>query len=283
MSLTISVVPHELWRTECSRVHFRDFEHFESCVLAPKLKPYDETLPRIVTATFSENRRCQEGLEECTIFTIDCDAKLGSVSAEQLKQSFPYRAVVACTKSGVGNWRIFVKLPRRLTSVHEFRAVYEEARPWLPISTDPASSNPAQPWVPPPCQPLVGEYVAFSIHREIIPVAIMLQMYAERIEREELERANQPDLEGDMVARAIAYLGKMDPAISGAGGHIATFRAARVLVHGCELDDRTAYRLLDEHYNRVKCFPRWKPRELWHKIKDARYTNRLENRPREGV
>lgn len=283
MSLTISVAPHELWRTGCTRVHFRDFEHFESCVLAPKLLPYNTELPRIITGTFAENRRCQEGLEQCTMMTIDCDRSRGQVSAEQLQATFPYRAVFHCTKSGEGNWRGFVKLPPgRALTLQEFRAVYEESRAWLPVSTDPASGNPAQPWVP-PCRPLVGEYVAFSIHREIIPVDKMLLVYAERVEREELERAKERPIDPSSAERrAIAYVQKMDPAISGAGGHTATFRAAAKLVSGFGLDERTAVRILRDHFN-PRCVPKWKEQDLLHKVRSAmqgtRVIRRVEDRP----
>lgn len=68
--------------------------------------------------------------------------------------------------------------------------------------------------------------------------------------------------------RARAYLDKLPPAISGAGGHDATFRAACWLVR-FGLADGDAMSLL-EHWNGTHCQPPWTEKELRHKLKDAR-------------
>ncbi|MCA9052131.1 MAG: bifunctional DNA primase/polymerase [Planctomycetaceae bacterium] len=72
----------------------------------------------------------------------------------------------------------------------------------------------------------------------------------------------------DAEERCMKYLEKMDPAVSLAGGHDATFRAA------CEcirfgLDDAATWRCM-EWWNTNKCVPPWTTRELDHKIQDAR-------------
>jgi hypothetical protein len=68
--------------------------------------------------------------------------------------------------------------------------------------------------------------------------------------------------------RAIAYLGRMPPAISGSGGHAATYAAATALVHGFGIAPRRALELLGEHYNH-RCEPPWSESELAHKVNDA--------------
>lgn len=60
----------------------------------------------------------------------------------------------------------------------------------------------------------------------------------------------------DAVARASAYLATVDPAIEGANGHGALFRAACVLVNGFALDRSTAIQLLSAEYN-PRCSPPW--------------------------
>lgn len=67
--------------------------------------------------------------------------------------------------------------------------------------------------------------------------------------------------------RAARYLGRLDGAVSGCGGHNATFHAACVLVHGFGLARGQALALLAE-YNR-RCKPPWSRRELEHKIDQA--------------
>jgi hypothetical protein len=68
--------------------------------------------------------------------------------------------------------------------------------------------------------------------------------------------------------RAARYLGCCPGAISGSGGHNATFRVATALVHGFGLPAETAYQLLRDVYN-PRCSPPWKDAELQHKIASA--------------
>ena len=67
---------------------------------------------------------------------------------------------------------------------------------------------------------------------------------------------------------ARAYLAKLPPAISGAGGHDATFRAACWLAR-LGLADGDAITLLRQ-WNGTHCQPPWTEKELTHKFKDAR-------------
>lgn len=68
--------------------------------------------------------------------------------------------------------------------------------------------------------------------------------------------------------RALAYLDKLPPAISGNGGHAATYAAATVLVHGFEIGPDRALTLLLDHYN-PRCEPPWTEKELQHKVASA--------------
>lgn len=73
----------------------------------------------------------------------------------------------------------------------------------------------------------------------------------------------------DPVARARAYLERLPGAVSGQGGHGATFLAACALVRGFALGDEEALDLLLGDYNQ-RCTPEWSARELEHKIRQAR-------------
>jgi hypothetical protein len=68
--------------------------------------------------------------------------------------------------------------------------------------------------------------------------------------------------------RAVTYLAKMSPAISGQGGHKRTMYAARVVVYGFDLGPEIGLRLLLQHYN-PRCQPEWTEAELRHKCHDA--------------
>lgn len=70
----------------------------------------------------------------------------------------------------------------------------------------------------------------------------------------------------DTYTRAVAYLEKLDPAVSGAGGHDQTLRAACELFRfGLSSGDALAAM---RGYN-ARCQPPWKEHELKHKVADA--------------
>jgi hypothetical protein len=86
-----------------------------------------------------------------------------------------------------------------------------------------------------------------------------------------LAKAPQPEAalpDPAIIARAIAYLEKCEPAVSGQGGHNTTFATARAITWGFDLDPDVAFDLLWEYYN-PKCQPPWTERELRHKVADA--------------
>ena len=70
------------------------------------------------------------------------------------------------------------------------------------------------------------------------------------------------------VERCRRYLATLPPAISGQGGHDATFRAACIVWNGFGLDEATTYALLASEFN-PRCQPEWSPGELMHKVRSA--------------
>lgn len=73
---------------------------------------------------------------------------------------------------------------------------------------------------------------------------------------------------GDVERRALAYLERLPGAVSGQGGHSATYSAAVALVHGFGLGPERALKILLQHYN-PRCQPPWTEKELAHKVEDA--------------
>lgn len=71
----------------------------------------------------------------------------------------------------------------------------------------------------------------------------------------------------DAITRARAYVSRMPPAISGSGGHVATFAVATVLLRGFNLDQATGLELLKEYNGR--CQPPWSEKELAHEIRSV--------------
>jgi hypothetical protein len=67
--------------------------------------------------------------------------------------------------------------------------------------------------------------------------------------------------------RARGYVAAMPEAISGQGGHQATFAVAVALIHGFALSDDQAWPIFCEYNSR--CSPPWSEPELRHKLADA--------------
>jgi P4 family phage/plasmid primase-like protien len=83
-------------------------------------------------------------------------------------------------------------------------------------------------------------------------------------------QATRGDARGthDAESRAIAYLARCDPAVSGQRGHDKAFKAACAVGPGFDLPPDVALRLLRTHYN-PDCDPPWSEGELRHKVDDA--------------
>lgn len=71
-----------------------------------------------------------------------------------------------------------------------------------------------------------------------------------------------------IIDRAIAYIGKTPPAISGANGSTQTLNLAQHLVHDFALSGEVVLSLLETHYN-PRCDPQWSDKELRHKVSEA--------------
>lgn len=90
---------------------------------------------------------------------------------------------------------------------------------------------------------------------------------------------HDPDLSGDdTLRRASLYLGTIDPAIQGQGGHDKLLWAAVAMVHGFLLSDSQAHDLLVREYNPC-CIPPWdlsdkaEEKDFRRKVTEARKLN----------
>lgn len=91
---------------------------------------------------------------------------------------------------------------------------------------------------------------------------------------------------GDLWERARAYVARIDPAISGSGGHAQTFAAARAIAGFVAkgLPRSEAWALFVQYNGR--CSPPWSERELEHKFDDALRAHtipEIQDRPRPGA
>lgn len=143
-------------------------------------------------------------------------------------------------------------------------------------------------------------------HRPARVLSIPPTWSAEPVTREQLQALVRPDAAPAVIpfttptprtsraddgrwtpeARAVAYLQKCDPAISGARGHDQTFKVACKVGPGFDLSPETAFKLVWELFNPT-CEPPWSEREVRHKIDEAyaKETRRgwLRDEPRKGT
>lgn len=91
----------------------------------------------------------------------------------------------------------------------------------------------------------------------------------EAIGRELTPKTEQPPRGGtDIERRAIAYIGTIEPAISGKNGHDKLFGAVCRVGPGFDLSEDETFRLINTHYS-PHCVPPWSEAELRHKVQDA--------------
>lgn len=87
-------------------------------------------------------------------------------------------------------------------------------------------------------------------------------------EVEVLEPTDDQPAPDEVVLRARRYLAAMPGAVSGQGGHDATFNAACVLTRGFGLSREQALAIMLQDYN-PRCLPPWAWRDIKHKVFDA--------------
>ncbi len=98
--------------------------------------------------------------------------------------------------------------------------------------------------------------------------AWFLELLRPRPRRVPVPSLEPPPALARRVERARRYLAALPPAVSGSGGHAATWAAALALVRGFELPPEVAFEVLACEYN-PRCEPPWSERELRHKVESA--------------
>jgi hypothetical protein len=156
---------------------------------------------------------------------------------------------------------------------------YDRVWRWLALRLEVAGAQPdygardaSRAWAV-PARPPSGFYVANTIDGAFANVR---EAFAAIPKPEPLptSRAEYMDSDDRRLDRASRYLAAMPAAISGSGGHRATFAAACALVRGFALSEDDALALLVAEFN-PRCAPMWSIRDLRHKVRQAHQRARL--------
>lgn len=170
-----------------------------------------------------------------------------------------------------GRWRVGLVLSRPVTLVDDafgrvWRAGAEIAEAFG-LAPDYKAHDASHCWAL-PARHDGDSYDYVELQGAFLDVDAALERFPKPEPLPEPRRNTFTDDYAHRLERASKYLAAMPGAISGAGGHACTFKAATALVRGFALEPDDALRLLAEEFN-VRCSPPWSPWELKHKIKSA--------------
>jgi hypothetical protein len=241
----------------------------------PDTFPTKDAPPRWSAATFQGDYRRLANVEATAAVVLDLDGQRGEVpTRERVVEAFDGRLLVAHTTWSSTperpRWRVVLPLSR-LVNVEEHDRCWRAATELVErtgIAPDYGAKDASHAWAVPAQRP---DYEYLLVAGEPLDVDAAVARFPAPAPPQPLElppRDPPPDDLARLLVRARAYLSVMDPAISGSGGHMATWRAALALVRGFGLPPDDALHLLVEEYN-PRCSPPWTLRQLQHKVADA--------------
>lgn len=222
-------------------------------------------------AQYTGNRRALANVRDVYALGLDFDKQCDLAT---LHQRFArYAAFTHTTHSSTPEApraRVFILLSRPCTG-DEYRIVYSVIAGYIEqggLIVDRAASDPSRFWYRPATMPSrVGEFQCWQGQGAPLDVEKALSLYTPPEPPPAPVPPPSGTRTGDVVSRAEKYLERCEPAVSGQGGHTATFRVAVKLVKGFGLDEGTAFALLSS-WN-MQCQPPWSANALRRKIRQA--------------
>lgn len=237
--------------------------------------------------TFEDAKRLKDGAVSTCALVLDFDdphadpqAWLASIG-EVLRGDSWFAHTSVRSQPGACKWRLIVPLREALTPARwelAHRCLWQLVEKRTGFKVDPQAADVSRAWVRPTRAP--GGF--FLAHREagtLVDGARLATSEESRKARLEAEwrasvaaargrRWRDEDVSLDArKARALLYLDKKEPAISGSQGHMTAWDAALKTVAGFDLDEDSALEVLAP-WN-ARCVPPWSEKELRHKVRDA--------------
>jgi hypothetical protein len=251
------------------------WSHFADRVEHARSGQSKESLARWAPVEFRGARRCLAGVLRAHAAVLDVDD--GSALDLVLLALDGFYVIAHSTFSATAEcprWRVIVPLDWPVDA-----SEYDRVWRWLAAKLEAAGVRPdygardaSRAWAV-PARPPSGFYVAHVADGAFASSSEALKAIPEPAPLPEPERTHD-DSDEHRLERASKYLERMPGAISGSGGHSATFKAACVLMRGFGLPADVALQLLVDEYN-PRCAPPWSLPELRHKVRQAYQRSRL--------
>lgn len=237
-------------------------------VAAPKRYPAKDAIPRWAGAEFADGHRGYDGWLRSSWVVFDFDK--GAFTLE------PFRDLCGVAHTSWSHtiksprWRVALQLDRPLTSTEEHDRVWRAAA----VHAERAGLAPdygardAPHCFALPALGGPGPYEHAVLTGALLDVEEALRLVPPPEPQAPPRASASSHGLDERRRRASAYLAALPGAISGAGGRVATFRAAVALVRGFALDPDEALAMMWEEFN-PRCLPPWSLRDLRWKVQSA--------------
>jgi len=247
-----------------SEVHWWELSQW---LALPRPPHQGDKQPGWSPAVFADGRRRKDAVRSVSLLVLDADA--GDPIERAIAAWDGTRGLVHTTRRHTPEhprYRVVLVLARAVTPDEhgELWSWAERRCAEHGVRLDAATRDPGRFWFLPAGRPEVVELPGEPI--DVDEVLERLAIEAEAADRVPLQ--SHADVHGDVEKRARAYVAKMPGAISGSGGHNATWAAALVLAQGFGLAEERVFEILRSEYN-PRCQPPWTEAELRHKAADA--------------
>jgi hypothetical protein len=209
--------------------------------------------------------RLKDNVRQVSALVLDYD-KAATWDAVYAQWSCSYGLLYTTKSHGVGTsdrLRVVLPLERAVTAA-EYAKIWQWASKRSTCPVDEQTKDASRFWYDPTIPP-GGWRAAKLTGKPIDPDPILAMVEAPQLR---VVRSTTPPPASDRERRARAYLERIPGAVSGDGGHTATFNAVATVMIGFDLDAATAERIITEDFN-PRCEPPWSERELQHKIKSV--------------
>jgi KaiC/GvpD/RAD55 family RecA-like ATPase len=226
-----------------------------------------ESHPGWSAAVFHGDKRSRENVERVTAAVFDYDK--GTSLDEGRQQWEGYYGLLHTTKShtlDTPRFRIVLPLSRPV-SAFEWDALWRRFQAHTGGALDGQAKDPSRFWYQSGIGVADGAFIARRMGGKVLDVDEWLskpEPVTEKprpVERRQYEPAS-------LEYRASRYIARMPEAISGSGGHNATWQVAVALARGFGLSESQTLAILWNEYN-PRCQPQWSEKELRHKARQA--------------